>query len=179
MKTLFTVLVLAVLLSSCGSGNEQTQMRDKIIAMEDSITVLTKNLQPGEQLNEEVNTKLIDLLTGYYRKYPNDIYAPEYLDKVHMVYSAMGKYDLSTKYADTLMTNYKDYINRAMILESQASTYDIFLQPRDTSKVRYYYELLLKETPDLSKDKIREIRFRLKNLHLTVDELIIMQGDSN
>ena len=174
MKILFSILML-VILTSCGSGNDQTQMRDKIIAMEDSISVLTKNLSPGEQLGESVNLELIELLTSYYRTYPEDVYAPEYLDKVHMVYSAMGKYELSTKYADTLLTNYKDYINRAMIIESQASTYDIFLKPRDKEKVRYYYELLLKENPDLPKEKVDEIKFRLKNRDLTIDQLILLQ----
>ena len=59
-----------------------------------------------------------------------------------------------------------------MILESQASNFDIFYEPRDTSKIRYYYTLLLKENPTMNKDKKQGIEMRLKHLNLTFDEYI-------
>ena len=67
---------------------------------------------------------------------------------------------------------YPNYINRALVLESQGSTYDIFLQPRDTSKVRYYYELLLKENPKMEKDKREGIKDRLIHIDMNFDEFI-------
>jgi hypothetical protein len=53
-----------------------------------------------------------------------------------------------------------------------ASAYDIYILPRDTSKVRHYYDLLLKdEKVDVSKKK--DIRARLNHLNLTFDEYIL------
>ena len=46
-----------------------------------------------------------------------------------------------------------------------ASTYDVLIEPRDTSKVRYYYSLLLK-VKNLSKEKRDGIVNRLKYIDL-------------
>ena len=89
-----------------------------------------------------------------------------------MIYSSTKRYPLSVNYGDTLLNQYPDYINRAMIIESMAVTYDIFILPRNKDKVRFYNELLLKENPDLSEDKQAEIKFKLENLDLTLEEMI-------
>ena len=169
-------LLMIPLFYSCsevGPETSETLFREKIANMEDSIGKLTMELAPGEMLSEEVNLKLVDLLLEYYHKFPNDAYAPECLDKVHMTYSSIGRYKYSADYADTLLIKYPDYINREMILESQAGAYDVYLQPRDTAKVRYYYELLLKENPNLPKVKVKDIKERLQNLAITMEEIIM------
>lgn len=179
MKYFFVLLLLISLFYSCSEGTSETPeilLREKIANMEDSIGKLTVNLAPGEMLSDEVSLELIDLLLDYYHKYPKDVYAPECLDKVHMTYSAIGRYKYSANYADTLLANYPDYINREMILESQAGAYDVYLQPRDTAKVRYYYELLLKENKDLPKDKVHDIQWRLNNLDKTMEEIIMSKN---
>ena len=176
MKRLFYAVFCVFILASCGDGEAQVVLRDEIAQMEDSISTLTKNLESGELLDKSVNLELVDLLYEYYRTHPEDTYAPECLDKIHMVYSALGEYETSAKYADTLLNNYPDYINRAMILESQASAYDIYILPRDTVKVRYYYDQLLKEFKDLPKEKVEGIKSRLDNLDLTIEEMIMQNN---
>jgi len=69
------------------------------------------------------------------------------------------------EYGDTLLLNFPNYKNRDFILESMASTYDVLIEPRDTSKVRYYYSLLLK-VKNLPKEKREGIENRLKHLDL-------------
>ena len=172
MQKIIFFVFIAVVLSSCGDGGAAA-LHEKITNKEDSIATLTKNLQPGEVLSPAVNTELIDLLSEYYHAFPDDAYAPECLDKLHMMYSGMGDYEMSANYADILLNKYPDYINRAMILESQASTYDMYIQPRDTSKVRHYYEMLLSEFPDLEKEKRDGIKSRLDNMHLTIEQIIM------
>jgi hypothetical protein len=49
-------------------------------------------------------------------------------------------------------------------LESLASTYDVLIEPRDAEKVKYYYELLLKEKIKASKRK--DIENRLKHIDM-------------
>ena len=46
-----------------------------------------------------------------------------------------------------------------------ASTYDVLIEPRDTSKVRYYYSLLLK-VKNLPKEKRDGVEKRLKYLDI-------------
>jgi hypothetical protein len=177
IKIILFLFLISLITFACDTKDEELILRERISNFEDSITALSYNLGAGERLSPELSHDLIELLLRYYHTYPDDVHAPEYLDKVHLTYSAMGNYFLAAKYADTILLNYKDYINRNFILESQVSTYDIFLKPRDTSKVRYYNELLLQENVELSTEKKEDIEFRLKNLHLTLDEIVGMQID--
>jgi len=89
-----------------------------------------------------------------------------------MIYSSTKRYSLSVNYGDTLLKQYPNYINRAIIIESMAVTFDIFILPRKKEKVRFYNELLLKENPDFPKEKQEEIKFKLENLDLTLEEII-------
>jgi hypothetical protein len=70
------------------------------------------------------------------------------------------------------LEKFPKYVNRALVLESQGSAYDIFIQPRDTSKVRKYYTMLLEENPKMEKDKAEGIRDRLRHLDMNFDQFI-------
>ncbi len=174
MRLFIGFICLTFALYSCSGGASSAY--DEIKKMEADITELSENLQPGEIVPEEKTNLLEELLKSFYQMYPENEHAPECLDKLHMMYSGRMDYETSARYADTLLDKYPNYVNRAMILESQASTYDIYLQPRDTSKVRYYYEMLLSEYPELPKDKREGIESRLENLHLSIEQ-IIMQNN--
>jgi hypothetical protein len=73
---------------------------------------------------------------------------------------------------------YPEYENRPMVLESLATAYDIYLQPRKKDKVEKYYQLLLKENPNLPKEKKEDIEFRLENINLSFEELIMKRAGS-
>ena len=62
-----------------------------------------------------------------------------------------------------------------MVIESQANSFDMFIQPRDTKKVRYYLELLLKEFPKMDKERKEDIAFRLKYLDLTIEQIMKLE----
>ena len=89
-----------------------------------------------------------------------------------MKYSGLNIPERAAQYADTLLLEYPKYPNRAMVLESQGSNYDVFLQPRDTAKIRYYYNLLLKENPKMDKEKRAGIMDRLNHLDMNFDQFI-------
>jgi len=177
MRVLSLLFVL-FLMFSCDSqshsttNDEANEMLEEIKQKEDEIFNISKDLRPGMKAPSGMSDELVELLIHFYHSFPEHASAPVCLDKVHMVYSAKRKYQLSANYGDTLLNNYPDYINRPMILESMATTYDIFIQPRDTSKVRYYNELLLKEDKEMSPEKREEILFKLDNLNLSLDEMI-------
>lgn len=177
MKRLtLALLVLPLVLGACNQDGEQAneqkspeELKALIDVMHDSITKLSENKQEVKSLHK---IELINRHLDFYRAYPKDAYAAECLDKVHMIYSGMGAHYQSTLFADTLLEMYPDYENRPMILESQASTWDIFLEPRDTNKVRKYYEVLLNENPNMDAEKKAGIEKRLKHLDLDFDTYI-------
>ncbi len=143
--------------------------------MEDSLlTNLPKN--PTER--NLASYELIDNYLQYFRNYPNDSYAAECLDRVQMIYTGLNLPKRAVVYADSLLQEYPNYNNRKLVLENQASTYDMFILPRDTIKARYYYERILDEFPNESKVYLDDIKFRLKNLKLTIPELIEIRSKS-
>jgi hypothetical protein len=181
MKTKWIYLMILVIGFAYSCGGDKSKDGDKpskeelisrIKEMEDSLKGLQANLNETKQIPNLTHFELIDRLLTYYHNYPEDPYSAECLDKVHMKYSGLNIPIRAAQYADTLLLQYPDYPNRAMVLESQGSTYDVFIQPRDTSKVRYYYELLLKENPKMEKDKREGIKDRLNHLDMNFDEFI-------
>jgi hypothetical protein len=175
----FATFASLLLLFSCGNPNKEgketkvlaskEELKASIKQMEDSLKLLQSKDIPVENLHR---MELANRLKLFYESYPEDAYAPKCLDNIHMVYSGMGVHELSIAYADTLLRNYPKYENRAMILESQGSNFDIFSTPRDSAKVRYYYTLLLKEFPNLDKEKREGIKERLANNRLTFDDYL-------
>lgn len=177
-KYIFFVLFLALTIVSCSENKSKNDkptkesLKARIKEMEDSIRGLQANLSEIKQIPNLTHFELINRLLDYYHNYPEDPFAAECLDKVHMKYSGLNIPERAAQYADTLLLEYPKYPNRAMVLESQGSNFDVFIQPRDTAKVRYYYNLLLKENPKMDKEKRSGIEDRLKHLDMNFDEFI-------
>lgn len=176
------ILILGVLFVSaysCSGDNKdkdakptKTELKARIKEMEDSLQGLQAQLNEIKQIPNLTHFELINRLLDFYHYYPEDPYAAECLDKVHMKYSGMNIPLKAVQYADTLLMKYPKYPNRAMVLESQGSNYDIFMEPRDTAKVRYYYEMLLKENPKMDVEKRAGIQDRLNHLEMNFDQYI-------
>lgn len=145
------------------------QLLQRIKEMDDSLRFRMPKAPEAKNL---ATYELIDRYLSFYHSYPEDPYSAECLDRVQMIYTGLNIPQRAVQYADTLLLKYPKYTNRALVLENQASTYDMFITPRDTSKVSYYYNLILKEFPTLSIEKRQDIEFRLKHLKLTLPELI-------
>jgi len=159
-----------IFLSSC--VDEKADLLNEIEIAENTLFEKSQELSIGEQIAPALNQNLVDALLAFHQRYPDDKHAPECLDKLHMKYSGSGNFEQAAIYGNILLTDYKNYVNRAMILESLANIYDMNVFPRDTSKVRFYNEVLLSECPELPSEKIADIKYRLKNIHLTIPELI-------
>lgn len=165
------ILIFAV---SCSADRSSSGLKEVIKSKEEAL----KNLPSSDndlEKREKMRLELVDALIDYYQTYPSDDYAPECLDKVHFVYTAMREFAIAAKFGDTLLMNYPDYINREMVIESQYNTYDMFVEPRDKEKVRYYLEMWLKEYPKMDKEKKEEIEYRLKYIDLTIEQIMDMK----
>jgi hypothetical protein len=169
-----SLMVLIGLIYSCGNDSQNKKIKEELISsikeMEDSLNHMQVNVNQNTQIPSVAHQELINRLLTYYHNFPEDQKSAEYLDKVHMKYSGLNMHDKAVKYADTLLEKYPKYVNRAMVLESQGFSYDAFILPRDPKKVRYYYELLLKENPKMDKEKFDGLQERLKHLEMTFDE---------
>lgn len=171
MKQLRWSLIFFLLIS-CGTPDAPSgEIVSAIEQAEQELKILSTK-RTSELVIREKQSKLLQLLQKAYQGAPKGKSAAEYLDKIHMLYIVKGDFKSATKYADTLIDSYPDYINRPMVLESQANNYDMFVKPRDPEKVRYCLELLLKENPDLPQDKQQEVRFRLKHVDKTIEQII-------
>lgn len=177
---LTSVLCLALITYSCGDGSKKTELtredyKAKIEQMEDSISEIQKDPIAAAKMPSLTNIELINRLVAYYHAFPKDEYAADCLFKVHMKYGELQAHQNAVAYGDTLLNSFPKYKNRDFLLESLGSTYDVYIEPRDTSKVRYYYGLLLKEKT-VKSDKKAEIKLRLKYLYLDLFEYIQLQS---
>ena len=167
-KITIVLSCICLLLYSCENKpkvdeNSREALKTKISEMEDSISALQK--KSSEPIPNLTSIELINRLTAYYKAFPKDEYAADCLFKLHMKLTELNANEKALEYGDTLLLNFPNYKNKDFILESLGSTYDFIIQPRDTSKVRYYYSLLLK-VKNLPKEKREGIENRLKHLDL-------------
>ena len=176
-KITIVLSCICLLLNSCGNKpkvdeNSREALKNKITEMEDSISALQK--ESSEPIPNLTSIELINRLTAYYSAFPKDDYAADCLSKLHMKFSELNAHEKALAYGDTLLQVFPNYKNRDFILESMASTYDVLIEPRDTSKIRYYYSLLLKEK-NLPKEKRDGILNRLKYIDLDFFSYIEMK----
>jgi hypothetical protein len=178
MKLLNSLVVLAVLLwgvNSCKNSTADTEtaapvsresLKASIQAMEDSVTTLSTQKTTGAMLSLS-QQELINRLTAYYRNYPEDPYSADCLFKVQMVYSGLNAHRKSIAYGDTLLKKFPSYKNKYLAIESNIAALDVFIEPRDTSEIHRYYNMLLNDSEYPSAKKL-EIRRRLKYLELSI-----------
>jgi hypothetical protein len=173
----FLFFIYFSLLISCGQNNEKTsdsrlKLKNKITQLEDSIAQVQKDRNNMGKMSPLVNVELINRLIAYFRAFPKDAYAADCLFKIHMKYSELNDHENSVAYGDTLLNNFPKYKNKEFLLESMASAYDVYIIPRDTSKVRLYYSMLLND-PLVKREKKKDLRKRLNHLHLSFDDYIL------
>lgn len=176
MKGLMFVLLVCSLWA-CSDSAPETKTKEEVIsefkAYEDSLFKAQNNMPGKNGMKSQMD--YAERCLSMAHQFPKDKDAAKYMDKAHMTFAAMGLYGRSAVIADSIITYYPLYKNRAMVLESAASTYDMFIVPRDKAKVKKYYEMLLKENPKMPKEQRESLEFRLKNIDLTYQEMIGLQ----
>jgi len=175
------ILIIALFTFSCGENKEKKELtredyKSSIKQMEDSISKIQKNPMDAAKMPSLTNIELINRLLAYFHTFPKDEFAADCLFKVHMKYGELQAHQNAVSYGDTLLKSFPNYKNRDFLLESMGSSYDVYIEPRDTSKVRYYYELLMKEKT-VKSEKKAEIKSRLKHLELDLFEYIQFQNN--
>src|SRR6218665_613772 len=153
---LYIIALIGLCLASCGEDKKVTkedfvesfkQYEDSLKTNSTDITDTKKGVEYAEKCLEIAH------------KFPKDKDAPKYMDKAHMIFAGIGLHGRSVALADTIISMYPMYENRAMVLQSAATT----------------YEMLLKENPKMPIEQRKEIEYRLEHIDLSFDELIELQ----
>lgn len=179
----FCLFALLLLFSSCkngtsekedalknrGAGFSRNELKASIKQMEDSITGLLQDKNRKKLIPSLTFIELINRLKSYYQRFPNDPYSSQCLFNIHIQYSSLNANDLAIAYGDTLLSKFPNFPNIDLLLESMATTYDIYILPRDTTSLRKYYTLLLKEST-VTPEKRKEIQMRLKYIEMNFFE---------
>ncbi|MNK05497.1 hypothetical protein D3C87_233800 [compost metagenome] len=179
------LLVIAVLfsLAACSSESKKEETAEvvkkesglpgaikELKAFEDSLKSLS---QSGTlEYDQQTAVAYAEKCLSIYHRFPKTEEAPKYLDKAHIIFASANLHQRSVVLADSLILMYPMYKNRPMVLESLAGAYDVFVIPRQKDKVKKYYEMLLKESPDMDAAQRKQIEKRLKYVDLTFDEYI-------
>ncbi len=147
--------------------------RNELVAsikqMEDSIMSLTNSPKPSAKILSLSNVELINRLFSFYQAFPKDPYSAECLFKIHEKYSELQAHKKALDYGDTLLVNFPNFPNRDFLLESMCAIYDVEIVPRDTTSLRKYNTLLLKEAK-VTPEKRKEIQMRLKYIGMNFFE---------
>jgi hypothetical protein len=177
-NNVFLFYFIFLLICSCEEGSQKKSalsratLKLRITELEDSIANVQKNPNNLGKITSLTNIELINRLTDYYRAFPKDDYSSDCLFKIHMKFSELNAHEKSVAYGDTLLELFPNYKNKEFLIESMASAYDAYIIPRDTSKIRSYFSLLLND-PKVKSDKKRDIRKRLEHLELSFDDYIL------
>ena len=173
LRHLFFILSLT-LFYACEENNSENNNKNTKELLVNKIKSLETALSEGISIQANKDSLKIFLQEFVYR-FANEENTAVCLDKLQMLYSGENDYIIASKYADTLIKEFPKYTNRILIIESQIANYDIFIQPRDTSKVRYYYNLLLDENPKMDSLKKQNIQKRLSKLELSYNEFRLLK----
>ena len=155
--------------SKKNSPLSRNELVSSIKQMEDSIMSLTNSPKPSAKILSLSNVELINRLFSFYQAFPKDPYSAECLFKIHEKYSELQAHKKALDYGDTLLVNFPNFPNRDFLLESMCAIYDVEIVPRDTTSLRKYNTLLLKEST-VTPEKRKEIQMRLKYIGMTLFE---------
>ena len=155
MKKLTILLFIGILVASCGSkqGPPSTseEALEQVKLFEDSLRSL--KVDPDRLTDPKLGVLYAEKCLSVAHQFPKSKEAPASMDKAHIIFASLGMHARSVAVGDTLIRNYPTYKNRPMVLQSLATAYDVFLQPRRKDKVAYYYDLLLRENTNMAKDQ--------------------------
>ena len=179
MKNYFFLISL-IIVSAC-SQNEQDK-KEKVIEknQKPSIEELKKQISNYEDtlvsLNKNYKTQNLhyieyfNRLIMFYQSYPEDEYAQHCLFKLALTNTGHQLGDpkhlnIQEQYADTLLIKYPNFKDKKGVLENLITGLDFNKVYRDTSKIRFYYNEILK-TKNLDKAYIKQTKKKLKHLEL-------------
>ncbi len=181
MKLIYHTIIIILILSSCETesvpaveDSSVTNSKDQIAQLEKEITQLSAKPDASKEIDQK-RLQLNDSLLAFYNNHPDDAYAADCLEKLHMSFIIQRDYRSAITYGELLINNYPEHPNRLIFIESLANIYDMDIKPRSKEKVKYYLELLLKDYPEMDEEKKADIQYRLDNIDLSIEQIMHQQ----
>lgn len=176
----FYVIAAGLMIASCSSDPENTVEKTTVITDKGDLASAVREVRAfedslkktGMQYNQQTAVVYAEKCLSVTHRFPKSKEAPKFMDKAHIIFASANLHQRSVIIADSLIQMYPMYKNRAMVLESLAGAYDVFVVPRQKDKVKKYYEMLLKENPKMKAEQRKQIEDRLKYIDLTFDEYV-------
>lgn len=175
---LFYVIATGLLMVACSSDPGTVEKsgepkKEDLSSMIQEVKLFEDSLKKsGMQYSQETAVVYAEKCLSVTHRFPKSKEAPKYMDKAHIIFASAGLHQRSVVIADSLILMYPMYKNRAMVLESLAGSYDVFVVPRQKDKVKKYYEMLLQENQKMSAEQRKQIEDRLKYVDLTFEEYV-------
>lgn len=175
MKNLLSIIAITFLIVACSETPQpQDEIKKKIAAQEERVNELSKDVKNAAE-TDSAKVELIQVLLDYYHEFPKDDYSANCLSKVHMIYSSQDNVEMAVAYADTLINNYPNFVDRSQMIESQIILYESDIKPRNVEAIKKYLKLWLKENKDADKEKISDTEYHLKHVDIPLEERIGME----
>jgi TolA-binding protein len=182
IKIIFTAL-LCVCVLACSNNKSveekvvtEESLKAEIKSVDDSLYMQYQLLKQNkiEDIHPNYFINATQNYLAFFRKYPDDAFAPECLDKVQQLFTQQKLYDLTLKYCDTLLMKYPKYKGNPAVLLNAGSIADGIIH--DKKLTQKYYSKLLKDYPSIDPETKEMVEFRLKHIDLSFDELIELQA---
>ncbi|MBM3160923.1 MAG: hypothetical protein FJY17_09545 [Bacteroidetes bacterium] len=147
-------------------SKDLTHLLSRVKQFEDSITSeISKN--QNKPIRAVTFFELINRLKEVVTYFPKAPETADCLFKLHIKLGEMKDYSESIAYGDTLLLRFPEFKDRDFVLQSIATTYDIYLRPRNSEKVRYYLNQLLL-SKNLKEAEKKDLKDRLNYIHLDI-----------
>ena len=138
----------------------------------DSARSMEKEVRIALETNISVaRQEFINRNVTYYTSFPKDSLSVHCLMNIYHLYDKIQAYEKAISYMDTIEVNYPDFPLPIGLLFQKAVNLDLFIEPRDTSRIRKCYERVL-NYPDLPAKWKSESEYRLRNLDENIEDII-------
>jgi len=156
-------LLLFVILVSCGSDQEQKQMRENISTLEAGL--YADSLGPVDRLKAQ---EMIQAYENFVEIYPDDSLAGEYLYKGSELAMNLQMSGRAIDGFQKILDNYPDFDKKALCVFLQAFIYENHMQQYDQAKQLYREFLEKYPGHELAEDAMVSIQ----NMGKSLEELI-------
>lgn len=176
---LFKILLISIMLYTCSSTDKNIKTNNSShISIEERIKVLKEIEKQTIYTNNIVDSSKLNTLVMKYEElihdFPEDSLSSQYYYKLSMFYSMNANENKALHVSENLMQKCSKGLQqqeKKYVLQNIISIYDMNQSIRDTIKLKYWYNELLK-LDSLSQDEKDSYEQRIQNLHLNFEEII-------
>ncbi len=169
---LFLVAGVALLVVSCGNGDQNTSFSGKGVPPRDQYIAQIKKLEmemhKSHEINNETSILAIKAYSDYAMFFPKDSLAPDCLFKAGQIATAAKKYKQALALYQSITSKYPDFKYASESLYLQGFLLDNFMN--DDAGAKIIYEEIIAKYPNTT--LARDSQAAINNLGKTDEQII-------